>query len=82
MNDLNIKITPDEALALRNCVLARLVDLEQHKYQPEFDGEATALRRIGDRLERFIAKWADSDDPGRDWMGRPGRINSLDREGT
>lgn len=56
---MKIDITSEEALALRNCVLTRLVDVEQHKYQEEFEGEALALRRIGNLLESQINRWAD-----------------------
>lgn len=55
-----VELSPDEVLALRNCVLPRLVDLEQHGYAPEFDGEAEALRRIGNKLERMVRDDADS----------------------
>ncbi len=61
---MRLDVDKDEALALRNCILPRLVEIEQHGYQEEFDGEALALRRTGDKLETHIAGWADRTQAG------------------
>lgn len=53
-----VGITHDQALALRNVILPRLVDIEQHGYGEEYDGEGRDLRSIGDMLERVINRSA------------------------
>lgn len=56
-----VGVTNDQALALRNVILPRLVDLEQHGYSEEYDGEGKDLRSIGDVLEHVINRGAMKD---------------------
>lgn len=47
-------VEEDEALALRNLIEERLVEIEQHDYCEVFDGEAVALRSYGNKLEGVV----------------------------
>jgi hypothetical protein len=47
-----IEASPDLAVALTKLAEERLVELEQHHYKEVFDGEGTALRKLGLVLER------------------------------
>lgn len=51
-----IGVTNDQAIALRNVILPRLFDLEQHGYTEEYDGEGRDLRAIGSVLEDAIRR--------------------------
>lgn len=70
---MKITLNDNEILALRNCILPRLVDIEQHGYSEEFEGEGVALRELGNKLERKLKKIAERDD----LFGRSTNAGSL-----
>lgn len=78
MSKHSITLTDDEILALRNAALPRLVDIEQHGYAEEFEGEGAALRKAGNKLERLVRDAAERDDPfgKRDMFGDQRRFAS------